>query len=124
MRNWFCCSSRPNYDNGQCEICQKSHVIKSKLKCGHVFCFVCLVKWSRTSRICPTCREPFTKFRHQDIGSETGKYEKKYYVPNGVRISSKDDCSERLFLGCFDCCTQSLVLLLIYTCMALLSPQH
>ena len=68
-----------NYDDGQCAICLQPHKTKSQPKCGHVFCFQCLVDWSKIKRECPTCKQPFAKFRHQVIGSpETGKYDQKY----------------------------------------------
>ena len=72
-------SRLPIYDDGRCAICLESHVIKSKPECGHVFCFQCLVKWCRVKLECPTCKQPFTEFHNQAIGSpENGKFDQKY----------------------------------------------
>ena len=62
-------SDSRNYDYGECAICLESHVTKAKPECGHVFCYECLVDWSTIKLECPTCRQPFTEFRHQAVGS-------------------------------------------------------
>nr|CAH0103360.1 unnamed protein product [Daphnia galeata] len=38
-------SLRMNYDTGECAICMGPHEDKSRLNCGHFFCFQCLVEW-------------------------------------------------------------------------------
>lgn len=53
-----------DYDDGQCAICLNPHVNKSRPYCGHVYCFQCLVSWCRIKLECPTCKRPFTTFRH------------------------------------------------------------
>ncbi|KAI9557955.1 hypothetical protein GHT06_014707 [Daphnia sinensis] len=53
-----------DYDDGQCAICLYPHVNKSRPYCGHVYCFQCLVSWCRIKLECPTCKKPFTTFRH------------------------------------------------------------
>lgn len=57
--------SMQNYDTGECAICMSPHVEKSRLNCGHVFCFNCLAEWCRVKLQCPTCRQPFANFVHQ-----------------------------------------------------------
>lgn len=53
-----------NFDNGQCAIClDQMEETKSKLQCGHVFCFECLMSWCRVKLECPTCRTSFTNFQ-------------------------------------------------------------
>ena len=51
-----------DYDDGQCAICLFPHVHKSKLCCGHVFCYQCLFNWCRVKLQCPTCRRSFNSF--------------------------------------------------------------
>ncbi|EFX85405.1 hypothetical protein DAPPUDRAFT_238055 [Daphnia pulex] len=53
-----------NYDHGECAICMSPQTDKSRLDCGHVFCFDCLVSWCRVKLQCPTCRQPFSQFVH------------------------------------------------------------
>lgn len=53
-----------DYDDGQCAICLYPHVNKSRPYCGHVYCFQCLVSWCRIKLECPTCKKPFTTFKH------------------------------------------------------------
>nr|CAH0105473.1 unnamed protein product [Daphnia galeata] len=52
------------YDEGNCAICLSSHINKSILDCGHVYCFQCLVDWCKIKLECPTCKQPFQNFRH------------------------------------------------------------
>lgn len=59
-----------NFDNNECAICLGPQVDKSRPDCGHVFCFQCLVDWSRIKLQCPTCKQPFVTFIH-DIQSTT-----------------------------------------------------
>jgi hypothetical protein len=70
-------TSSLNYDDGQCAICLEPHVNKSHLNCGHVFCFDCLVEWSKVKKQCPTCKRPFTSFLY-GIGSTDGQ---QIYTP-------------------------------------------
>ena len=58
-----------NYDHGECAICMGPQTDRSRLLCGHVFCFQCLVNWCRVKLQCPTCRQPFTYFVHNRTGS-------------------------------------------------------
>ncbi|CAM9813654.1 unnamed protein product, partial [Laminaria digitata] len=45
-----------------CPICQDYLPDKERgiLKCGHVFCFVCIHKWSKKETKCPACRRKFS----------------------------------------------------------------
>ena len=56
-----------DYDDGQCAICLLPHVYKSRLLCGHVFCFKCLSNWCRVKFECPSCRRKFNSFITSDI---------------------------------------------------------
>jgi hypothetical protein len=63
-----------NYDHGECAICMSPQTDKSRLDCGHVFCFDCLVSWCRVKLECPTCRQPFSQFVHNiTSGSSQGE---------------------------------------------------
>ena len=68
-----------NYDTGECAICMGPHEGKSRLNCGHFFCFQCLVEWSRVKWQCPTCRQPFAGFVQQSAGSAH-----EVYTPDGL----------------------------------------
>ena len=56
-----------DYDDGQCAICLLPHVHKSRLLCGHVYCFKCISNWCRVKFECPTCRQQFDSFISSDI---------------------------------------------------------
>ena len=56
-----------DYDDGQCAICLLPHVHKSKLLCGHVFCFKCLSNWCMVKFECPSCRRKFDSFISSNI---------------------------------------------------------
>ena len=67
------------YDDGICAICQRFHVNKSSMDCGHVFCFSCLLEWCKIKLECPTCRQPFLQYRHSfEIGSTVHQI----YIPD------------------------------------------
>nr|CAH0110231.1 unnamed protein product [Daphnia galeata] len=70
-----------NYDTGECAICMGPHEGKSRLNCGHFFCFQCLVEWSRVKWQCPTCRQPFAGFVQQSAGSAH-----EVYTPDGLPV--------------------------------------
>ena len=72
---------RMDYDTGECAICLSPHVGKSRLNCGHVFCYQCLVEWCRVKLECPTCRQPFVNFVHQTEGSTR----EEVYTPDPPR---------------------------------------
>ena len=77
------CFSRPapppNFDDGVCAICCYPHTNKSRLECGHIFCFQCLIDWCVLKMRCPTCNKTFKSFDHETIDSpSTGKYNKTY----------------------------------------------
>lgn len=58
------------FDDGQCAICLNDPQInKSFPPCGHVFCCECLVRWCGMKLECPTCKQGFHRFRH-DNGEE------------------------------------------------------
>jgi E3 ubiquitin-protein ligase Topors len=55
------------YDDGICAICLDPPTNKSNPDCGHVFCFQCLVDWCKIKLECPTCKQRFQTFRHQNL---------------------------------------------------------
>ena len=45
-----------------CSICSEIFVGPVRLKkCGHTFCYYCLIKWGQKHNNCPLCREKFTE---------------------------------------------------------------
>ena len=81
-----------HYDTGECAICMGPHEGKSRLNCGHFFCFQCLVEWSRVKWQCPTCRQPFAGFVHQSAGST----QEQMYTPDGLpRLPTPVDTRDR-----------------------------
>ncbi|EFX67426.1 hypothetical protein DAPPUDRAFT_261665 [Daphnia pulex] len=70
-----------NYDHGECAICMSPQTDKSRLDCGHVYCFACLVNWCRVKLQCPTCRRPFSQFVHNITGSCQGEVFTPYRSP-------------------------------------------
>ena len=52
------------FNDGQCSICLNPHENKSLPRCGHVYCYQCLVDWCRIKLECPTCKRPFKMFKH------------------------------------------------------------
>ncbi len=58
-------------------------VTKSRLKYGHVFCYQCLVNWSRIIRQCPTCKTKYRGFHDESIISpENGKFDYVFPPPH------------------------------------------
>jgi len=55
------------FDSDECPICYKSpQVNKAAPPCGHVFCCLCLEKWSTRRNICPACTVEFNHFVYID----------------------------------------------------------
>ena len=81
-------SLRMNYDTGECAICMGPHEDKSRLNCGHFFCFQCLVEWCRVKLQCPTCRQPFADFVHQSAGSAQ---QEEVYTPDSFPVPITND---------------------------------
>ena len=79
---------RMNYDTGECAICMGPHEDKSRLNCGHFFCFQCLVEWCRVKLQCPTCRQPFADFVHQSAGSAQ---QEEVYTPDSFPVPITND---------------------------------
>ena len=77
-----------NYDTGECAICMGPHEDKSRLNCGHFFCFQCLVEWCRVKLQCPTCRQPFADFVHQSAGSAQ---QEEVYTPDPLPVPITND---------------------------------
>ena len=56
-----------DYDNGQCAVCLSPHTHKSRLICGHVFCYNCILAWSELKFECPLCKQRFNSFSTTDL---------------------------------------------------------
>lgn len=70
-----------NFDDGQCAICLGPHSkIKSQIRCGHVFCFECLLTNCQFNLECPLCRQSFENFNNIDI--ESLNADAIVYTPN------------------------------------------
>ncbi len=63
-------SVRPDYDNGQCAICLSPQTDKSRLICGHVFCFTCITNWCKVKMDCPMCKQAFNSIYMSTLPSE------------------------------------------------------
>nr|XP_013223854.1 serine/arginine repetitive matrix protein 2-like [Columba livia] len=58
-------------DNLMCPICQDSiHDQASVSWCGHLFCYACILEWSRRRAVCPICRWPFY-YIYRKVGDDT-----------------------------------------------------
>uniref|UniRef100_A0A8C4VBF4 RING-type E3 ubiquitin transferase n=1 Tax=Falco tinnunculus TaxID=100819 RepID=A0A8C4VBF4_FALTI len=43
-----------------CTICQDTITDEASInQCSHIFCFACILEWSRRNAVCPICRCPF-----------------------------------------------------------------
>ena len=51
-----------DYDDGQCAICLSPQTCKSRLICGHVFCYKCILVWTKFKFECPLCKQRFNSF--------------------------------------------------------------
>ncbi len=58
-------AANPIYLDQKCTICREDFDDDFKvLRCGHVFCTVCIRRWYRVrqgGRTCPTCKESFVR---------------------------------------------------------------
>uniref|UniRef100_A0A8C3JKW7 RING-type E3 ubiquitin transferase n=1 Tax=Calidris pygmaea TaxID=425635 RepID=A0A8C3JKW7_9CHAR len=49
-----------------CPICLDTISNEASISiCGHIFCFNCILEWSRISAVCPICRQPFHHLYHK-----------------------------------------------------------
>ena len=88
-----------NFDSGQCAIClDQMEETKSKLQCGHVFCFECLMSWCRVKLECPTCRTSFTNFQLsiRDLNISTSSITARHNNENWMFEIHEPDTPESL----------------------------
>lgn len=58
-------NSRPSSPEPDCAICLGKLENKSFTdSCFHMFCFVCLMEWSKVKAECPLCKQPFKSIVH------------------------------------------------------------
>ncbi len=71
-----------DYDDGNCPICFTSpQLSKSRLPCGHVYCFECISEWSEVKWECPFCKQRFESFVtsiDQSLADQSMKDREKY----------------------------------------------
>lgn len=60
-----------DYDDGECAICMGLHVYKSRIACGHFFCYECLSKWCIIKLECPMCKQDVNSFVTTDLPVST-----------------------------------------------------
>ena len=57
----ICVKKSSIHNDNDCAICLFEIKNKQKLKCNHVFCYECIIKWKNTGHTdCPLCRETDT----------------------------------------------------------------
>ena len=75
--------------DNRCSICLLPITNIAKLdKCKHEFCLICIEKWSKFHKICPLCRNPFSKI------ISTNKFPNIIYINdtiNGNHISKENN---------------------------------
>lgn len=54
------------FDDGECPICYFPQADKSYPPCKHVFCYQCLMNWSKFRTTCPLCTKEFSEVTHND----------------------------------------------------------
>lgn len=54
-----------------CTICRNNIKSKRSLKCGHIFCKICINKWLKKSNNCPNCRTYINKGNTYNLRSRT-----------------------------------------------------
>jgi hypothetical protein len=87
--NWPTYDFPYEFDDGQCAICLNPHENKSQIYCGHVFCYECLNDWCQIKLECPTCKTPFSIFRH----SIKSSLHFRISTPVAIIDSEEDDSS-------------------------------
>ena len=89
-------SSSPDivFDEETCPVCLGPHVNKSRPICGHVFCYQCLVDWSRIKLECPLCKQGFTSFKHSFQSPD----DFQVYTPPPVAGVAEDPLGELFIL--------------------------
>lgn len=67
-------NSNQNNNDIVCSIClEKPSPLANINKCTHIFCFDCILKWSKISNTCPMCKSKFTKIDYIKLDKNKGK---------------------------------------------------
>ncbi|KAK2720166.1 uncharacterized protein LOC136036706 [Artemia franciscana] len=61
--------NNPEAEGGNCPLCMGSRRESAAVKCGHVFCWNCILEWLKTSQECPVCREEVKASRVMPIAN-------------------------------------------------------
>jgi len=80
-------------DDTQCGICLDVVVMRGKIgPCSHLYCFNCLLEWSKVINSCPQCKRTFRSI--SKIEYKTGSLQEKVFVKDRTQIKesqSSDD---------------------------------
>lgn len=55
-----------NMKSNLCNICFDEMIEPSFIRCGHNYCYLCLMEWSKTTNKCPTCKKKFRIIEKED----------------------------------------------------------
>ena len=93
-----------DYDNGECSICLRPHTHKSRLLCGHVFCYKCIHEWSKLKFECPLCKQVFNSFVTADLDSTllTGLIDQRTLLPHEDSRPQLPEIIPLIFTICMD----------------------
>ena len=91
-----------------CTICLDTVKVGGGLdSCIHVFCFDCIVKWSKVTNTCPVCAQKFRQIVQKDMVPQEeelnakGKKKRKR-KPKTVKVANKEQRVEYEHTGIFD----------------------
>lgn len=86
--------ARPTSPEPDCAICLSKLENKSFTdSCFHMFCFVCLVEWSKVKAECPLCKQPFKSIVHNVRSYED--YD-QYHIPRPEERNPSNTMNELL----------------------------
>jgi len=90
----FPSTSYENEDSNdmKCGICFETFSLRGLMNgCKHVFCFVCIEKWSQTSNTCPLCKKRFSQLTKVDLMKPNKKGKRIPIANKNQRVAYDDD---------------------------------